>query len=130
MHSLLTRLGRRGALALTTLTLALALPAAACAAPFTALLSAPNHQPTAGKKWWITVTATHGSTKLSGSVDYSFLFDGQVVQNYPGHAFTRGHFRDWLLFPKKAIGHTITLQINVHTKYGTVKLPWWIKTRP
>jgi hypothetical protein len=130
MKSLLARLSHRGSLALAVVALALVIPAAASAAPFTARLSAPNHQPKANKKWWITVTATHGSTKLNGSVDYSFLFDGQVVSRYPGHAFTHGHFRDWLLFPKRAIGHTITLQINVHTNYGTVKLPWWIKTKP
>jgi len=133
MRFLLVRIGvrshRRAALVMAGLVLALAAPAAASAAAFSAKLTAPNHTPTANKKWPITVTVTRGQTKLSGSVRYQFLFQGQVEASRPGHAFSRGVYHDTLLFPGEAIGHVLSLHVIVTTKYGTVALPWWIKTR-
>jgi hypothetical protein len=122
---------RWSALALTAaaLVLAVSAPASASAAPFTAHLKAPNHTPTAGKKWPITVTATRGHTKLSGSVRYQFLFDGTVESNQPGHSFKRGVFHDTLLFPKEAVGYPLTLRVIVKTRYGTVDLNWSVKTK-
>jgi hypothetical protein len=117
------------ALVIAGLVLALAVPAAASAAAFSAKLTAPNHTPTANKRWPITVTVTRGRTKLSGSVRYQFLFEGQLEASRPGHAFTGGVFHDSLLFPGEAIGHVLSLHVIVKTKYGTVELPWWIKTR-
>jgi hypothetical protein len=128
------RLARTGFLAtasvaLVGITLMLAVPGSAAAAAFTARLKAPNHQPIANKKWRITVTATRGRAKLSGSVSYEFLFDGVVEAHRPGHKFKHGVYHDALLFPDEAIGHTLSLHVIVKTRYGTVSLPWWIKTR-
>jgi hypothetical protein len=109
--------------------LALALPSTALAGGFTAHLYAPNHQPKVGN-WRITVTANRGSQKLSGTVNYQFLFNGQVVGHKPGHGFTHGVFHDTLQWPSRAIGHTIYLQVVVSTRYGTDYLRWWIKVRP
>ncbi len=106
----------------------LALPAPALAGGFTARLYAPNHQPRVGN-WRITVTATRGRQKLSGRVDYRFLYQGTVVSRQPGHGFTGGVFRDTLKWPARAIGRTITLQVVVSTRYGTNYLNWWIKVR-
>jgi hypothetical protein len=118
------------ALMLTATALALSLPvSASAAAPFTAHLQAPNHTPTAGKKWYITVTATHGKTKLSGSVNYQFLFSGSVVGHQKGHSFKGGVFHDWLLFPNKSVGFSLTLRVVVKTSYGTVDLPWTVNVR-
>ena len=108
--------------------LLLALPASALAGGFTARLYAPNHQPKVGY-WHITVTATRGRQKLSGSVNYRFLFQGFVVSHQRGHGFTNGVFHDVLKWPGKAVGHTITLQVVVSTRYGTDYLNWWIKVR-
>ena len=120
----------RSRLVLVLTALALAVPASAvAAAPFTAKLQAPNHSPTAGKKWYITVTATHGRTKLSGSVKYQFLFQGTVQSTQPGHSFHGGVFHDWLLFPTKSVGFPLTLRVVVTTSYGTVYLPWSVKVR-
>ena len=133
MRFLLARLGvrshRSAPLVIAGLVLALAVPAVASAAAFSAQLTAPNHTPTANKKWPITVTVTRGRTKLSGSVRYQFLFHGQVEASRPGHAFSRGVYHDTLLFPGEEIGHVLSLRVIVTTKYGTVELPWWIKTR-
>jgi hypothetical protein len=102
---------------------------AASTAAFTARLQAPNHAPVAGKPWPITVTATRGATKLSGTVRYRFLFGGQAVSTQPGHAFTKGVYHDTLVFPAQAIGSPLTLQVIVATRYGTVDLDWAVTTR-
>lgn len=133
MRSVLVLIGARphrwASLVLVGLTLALTVPASASAAGFTAHLAAPNHTPTANKQWPITVTATRGSAKLSGSVRYQFLFQGQLVASRPGHSFKHGVYHDTLLFPGDAIGQVLSLRVIVTTNYGTVELPWWIKTR-
>lgn len=125
------RPGFRGlaSVVMAAVALGLAIPVAASAAAFTAHLTAPNHQPIANKRWPITVTVTRGRAKLSGSVRYEFAFNGQVVSHQPGHKFTGGVYRDKLLFPKKAVGYTLSLRVIVTTSYGTVDLPWWIKAR-
>lgn len=106
---------------------ALALPASASAAGFTARLKAPNHTPTAGKKWPITVTAKRHRKKLKGSVRYEFLFQGQVVSHQPGHRFKHGAYHDKLLWPGAAIGHKLTLRVVVKTHYGTDRIDWKIR---
>jgi hypothetical protein len=118
-----------GVLTMAITALALALPAPAAASSISAHLSAPNHSPIAGKKWYITVTISRGGRKLSGSVKYQFLVDGTVVGTQPGHSFKGGVYRDWLLFPKDAVGHPLTLRVVVKTNYGTVNLDWAVETR-
>jgi hypothetical protein len=106
----------------------LALPGIALAGGFTAQLSAPTHTPKVGAER-ITVTATRGNQKLSGNVSYHFLFGGQVVSRQPGRSFSNGVCHDKLLWPKAAIGHRITLQVIVQTKYGTDYIDYWIQVR-
>lgn len=107
---------------------ALALPAGALAGGFTAHLQIGTHQPRVGTQR-LTVTATRGRTKLSGTVRYRFLYHGQVVSTQPGGRFRHGVYHDTLQWPKRAVGNTITLQVVVTTKYGTDYLNWWIKVR-
>lgn len=122
------RRGRVAAVALVAAAL-LALPASALAAPFKAVLHAPNHTPKANTKWKITVDVTRGRAKLSGSVKYQFVFDGAVVGRQPGHSFTGGVYHDGLVFPASAVGMKLTLRTIVKTKYGTVTLPWTVMTK-
>lgn len=119
----------RSVLLVTTATVMLAIPAGALAGGFTARLYVPTHQPKVGN-WPIKVTATHGSQKLSGNVSYRFLYEGAVVSTQPGKSFTHGVAHDTLIWPARAVGHTITLQVVVKTRYGTDYLNWWIKVRP
>jgi hypothetical protein len=122
--------GPRALLLVIAMTAALAVPATALAGGFTARLSVPGntHQPKVGN-WRIKVTANRGSQKLSGTVSYRFLYQGIVVSKKPGGSFNNGVFNNTLLWPSKAVGHTITLQVVVATRYGTDYLNWWIKVR-
>lgn len=122
MRSIRTRL------ALLVLVGTLAMPATALAGGFTAKLRIGSHQPRVGLQP-LTVTATKGRQKLSGTVSYRFLWNGMVVGRRPGGHFTHGVYHDKLKWPGKAIGHTITLQVVVKTRYGTDYLNWWIKVR-
>jgi hypothetical protein len=115
-------------LALLAALALMALPATALASGFTSHLYVSTHQPKVGRQP-IKVTATRGSQKLSGSVSYRFLLDGTQVSKQPGHSFTRGIYHDTLVWPTRAVGHTITLQVVVRTRYGTDYLNWWIKVR-
>jgi hypothetical protein len=125
------RADRRGRLAAvaTLMVVLLAFPAGASAAPFRAVLHAPDHAPKVNAKWRITVDVTRGSQKLAGSVRYEFLFAGQVVSHQSGHKFSGGVYRDALVFPASAVGMTLTLDTIVKTKYGTVTLPWTVTTK-
>lgn len=120
----------RAAVLLIALAAALAVPANALAGGFTAHLYVPGntHQPKVGN-WRIKVTATRGKQKLSGHVHYNFLFEGMVVSTQAGYSFKNGVYHDTLMWPKRAVGHTITLQVVVVTRYGTDDLNWWIKVR-
>jgi hypothetical protein len=103
-------------------------PGAAVASAFTSKLTIPTHTPKVGGEK-ITVTAVKGSTKLSGTVSYNFLFDGQIVNKQPGGSFKHGVYHDTLLWPAEAVGHRVTLQVVVKTKYGTDLLDWWIQVK-
>lgn len=118
----------RGATAVVLLAGALALPGSAAAAGFTATLSAPTHTPAVGKEQ-ITVTATRGTQKLSGSVNYEFLYSGQVVSHQAGHSFTGGVFHDTLIWPLDSVGYPLTLRVIVQTRYGTDDIDYWIKVK-
>jgi len=126
----LHRARRTAGVLLALLTVALGVPAiAAAAASFTAVLHAPNHTPIENKAWPITVVVTKGQTKLSGDVNYEFLFSGTLVSHQPGHTFKNGLFKDTLTFPGAAIGKALTLRIVVTTKYGTRDINWSVTTK-
>jgi len=114
---------------LLALLVALVLPASALAAAFKLTPHIANHTPTVNVKWPITVDVTKGKLKLNGSVKYKFLFQGFVVSHQPGRKFTRGVYRDTLLFPSDSLGQMLTLRIIVKTKYGTEHLDWAVQSQ-
>ncbi len=123
------RHARRSLTTLAVLAAAAATPALAAAAPFTAHFHAADHAPKANVGWPVTVTATKGSKKLSGTVRYEFLLGTQVVSRQPGGPFKKGHYRDVMTFPAEAVGHPLILRAVVTTSYGTVRLPWKVTVR-
>lgn len=120
-----TSLGVAGAVA----ALALALPGTALARGFTEHVRFPNHTPTMNRKWPITVTATRGRAKLSGTILYQFLYAGSVVGHRPGIRIRNGVAHDTLTFPGAAVGHRLTLRVVVRTRYGTDAVNWTVTTR-
>jgi hypothetical protein len=110
------------------LVVAAMLPATALAASFKVTPHIANHRPIVNKKWPVELTVTKGRTKLSGTVSYEFLFEGAVVSHQAGHRFTRGIYRDTMLFPSQAVGQPLTLRILVTVKsYGTEHIDWSVE---
>ena len=70
---------RRFVLLITLAIAALAALAPIAQAKVSVALHATTHNPTAGKKWPITITAKDGNKKVCGHVRYAFLFKGKVV---------------------------------------------------
>jgi hypothetical protein len=128
-HRPLSRL-RVGVLALIAV-LMLVLPTAAMASSFTVKLKVPNHSPVTCTNWDITITATKGSKKLSGKVEYyyftiagssSHLEGNQPAGSKSNHYgdFSHGTFTDNIVFPSEAAaGVTLDFHAVVKTNYGT-----------
>jgi hypothetical protein len=104
-------------------------------ATWTARMTVPTHRPKARKAWPVKIVAKAGSRKLRGTVQYHFLYKGQVVSTAGCHPsrpdpcpFT-GTYRDVVRWPVKAVGHRLTFQATVKTKLGTKNLNWWVQVR-
>jgi hypothetical protein len=120
------RLRRAGLIAAA---LALISPAAALASGFSvAIVNHPTHTPRIGS-WQLRLYVHRGRERLGGDVNYVFLYDGQAVAHRNGHRFSNGTFNDTLRWPGEAVGHPLTLQIVVHTRYGTDRVNFWIRVR-
>ena len=105
----------------------LVFPAVALAGSFSAHLYAPDHHPKANTKWRITVTARRGGRGLSGTVRYQYVSFGSVVARRPGGSFRNGVYHDTIVWPSAAIGHPLTFQVVVRTRYGTNYINWSVK---
>jgi hypothetical protein len=102
---------------------------------WSARMTVPGHTPTAGRNWPVKIVVkTASGRRLSGTVQYHFLFGGQVVGTRSCHVhgsapcrFTRGLYRDVIRWPARAEGIRVTFQVVVKTNLGTKKLQYWIK---
>jgi hypothetical protein len=105
-------------------------------AKWTAKVTVPNHRPKARKPWPVKVVAkTAGGKKLRGTVVYHFLFMGQVVSTQgcnpkkPDPCPFNGTYRDVIRWPVRAVGHRITFQVSVRTRFGQKNFNWWVQVR-
>jgi hypothetical protein len=103
-------------------------------ANWTARMTVPTHTPKARKAWPVKIVAKTASGKrLRGTVQYHFIYQGQVVAsagchpNKPTPCSFTGTYRDVIHWPVKAIGPRLTFQATVKTKYGRKNLNWWVK---
>jgi hypothetical protein len=100
-------------------------------------MTVPTHMPKARERWPVKIVVkTRSGKPLSGTVQYHFLYGGQVVQTRscldkgtrPCH-FTRGVYRDVIHWPMRSVGIRLTFQATVKTKLGTKTLNYWVKVR-
>jgi hypothetical protein len=129
---------RAGFLLTALCALALALPGPADAAGgWRAKMTLPTHTPKARAKWPVKIVVkTSSGRPLSGTVQYHFLFGGQVVSTQGCHpnrpdpcSFKGGVYRDLIRWPKRSAGYKLTFQATVKTKLGTKNLNYWVKVR-
>lgn len=116
--------------ALAALLLAAAAPTSAPASGgLVAHLYTPGHHPKVGKRWPIRITATDRSGRpVHATVDYQYLFGGQVVARKAHHAF-RGTFRDALIFPAASVGYHLVFRAVIKSAIGRRNLDCWVEVR-
>jgi hypothetical protein len=132
---------RAASLAILVCVLALAAAPAGLAsnahssARWTARLTAPTHTPKARKPWRVKIVARSGGRRLRGTVQYHFVYQGQVVStqgchpNKPDPCSFNGVYRDLIRWPVRSVGIRLTFQATVRTKLGTKNLNYWVKVR-
>lgn len=89
-----------------------------------------NHSPNVKTKWKYSVEAsTRTGHPLAGKVLTQFLYDGTVVgKEAPAYRKLReGMLTDKVRFPRQSVGISLTVQVIVTTRYGSVRLDWRIK---
>ena len=104
---------------------------------WTAKMTVPTHTPKARKRWPVKIVVKTASGRpLSGTVQYHFLFGGQVVStrscldrgNAPCH-FSHGIYRDIVHWPMRSVGVKLTFQATVKTNLGTKNINYWVKVK-
>jgi hypothetical protein len=95
----------------------------------TASMHATTHQPRVNRLWPLHLTATSGGQPAHASVDYEFVFGGQVVAHRSHYTFT-GHFSDNLLWPSSAVGYPLTFRAAVKANGATINLDYAVKVTP
>jgi hypothetical protein len=105
-------------------------------ANWTAKMTVPTHTPKARKPWPVKIVAkTGGGRKLRGTVQYHFIFMGQVVSSAgcnpkkPDPCPFNGTYRDVVRWPVKAVGHRLTFQATVKTRLGSKNINWWVQVK-
>lgn len=105
-------------------------------AGWTARMTVPTHTPKARKAWPVKIVAKQGRHKLSGTVQYHFIYNGQVVATagcIPNKTtachFSHGVYKDVVRWPVRSVGIKLTFQATVKTKLGTKNLNYWVKVR-
>jgi hypothetical protein len=104
-------------------------------AGWTARMSVPTHTPKARKPWPVKIVARQGRRKLRGTVQYHFIYKGQVVAtagcipNKTTPCSFNGTYRDVVRWPVRSVGIKLTFQATVKTRLGTKKIDYWVKVR-
>ena len=83
----------------------------------TATMRASTHQPKVNAPWPLHFTVARDGKPAAASVDYEFLFAGQVVAHRSHYTF-RGHFADVANWPAPAVGYPLTFRAVI-TSQGT-----------
>jgi hypothetical protein len=104
-------------------------------ARWTAKMTVSTHTPKARKAWPVKIVAKSGRKKLRGTVQYHFIYQGEVVStqgcvpNKPHPCSFNGTYKDVIHWPARAVGIRLTFRATVKTKLGTKNLNWWVKVR-
>lgn len=89
----------------------------------TATLHASTHKPKANRPWPLHLTVTRGGAPVKATVEYEYLFGGQVVAHRSHYIFT-GHFSDVFRWPSTAVGYPLTFRAVITAKGATINLDY------
>lgn len=94
----------------------------------TASMRAGTHEPKANQPWPIHFVASSGGRPARATVDYDFLFGGQVVAHRSHYRFT-GRFADVIVWPPTAVGYPLTFRAVVVAAGRTLNLDYPVRVR-
>jgi hypothetical protein len=89
----------------------------------TATLHASTHTPTVDRPWPLHFTVIHGGALVKATVEYEYLFGGQVVAHRSHYTFT-GHFSDVFRWPSTAVGYPLTFRAVITSEGATINLDY------
>jgi hypothetical protein len=99
------------------------------AAGVLASMHASTHHPRVNRPWPLRFTVTSGGRPVHASVDYEFVFGGQVVAHRSHYTFD-GHFSDIALWPASAVGYPLTFRAVVRASGASINLDYAVKVTP
>jgi hypothetical protein len=84
---------------------------------------AGSHRPRVGRAWPIRFTVTSAGRPVRASVDYEYMFAGQVVAHRSHYTFI-GRFSDVFRWPSSAVGYPLTFRAVIRAQGRTVNLDY------
>jgi hypothetical protein len=94
------------------------------ASGITATMHAGTHNPRVNDLWPLSFSVSRGGSPVKASVNYEFLFAGQVVGRRSHYTFT-GHFSDRdFLWPSAAVGYPLTFRAVIASGTSTINLDY------
>jgi hypothetical protein len=97
--------------------------ASASAGAVTATLRAGTHRPRVQRAWPVRFTVTSAGRPVAASVEYEYLFAGQVVAHRSHYRFT-GRFSDVFRWPASAVGYPLTFRAVIRAQGATINLDY------
>lgn len=95
----------------------------ATAGAVTATMRAQTHRPKAGSHWVVSFTVMRAGSPARASVEYEYLFGGQVVAHRSHYVFV-GHFTDVWTWPASATGYPLTVRAVIVSGTSTINLDY------
>jgi hypothetical protein len=92
-------------------------------------MHASTHHPRVNRPWPLRFTVTSGGRPVHASVDYEFVFGGQVVAHRSHYTFD-GHLSDIVLWPASAVGYPLTFRAVVTASGASINLDYAVKVTP
>lgn len=92
----------------------------------TATLHASTHTPKVNRPWPLHFTVTRGGALAKATVQYEYLFGGQVVARRSHYTFT-GHFSDVFQWPATAVGYPLTFRAVITSEGATINLDYPVR---
>jgi hypothetical protein len=97
--------------------------ASASAGGVTATLRAGTHRPRAQRAWPISFEVRSAGGAVAASVEYEYVFAGQVVAHRSHYRF-RGRFSDVFHWPASAVGYPLTFRAVIRARGRTIDLDY------
>lgn len=91
-------------------------------------MRAPTHSPRVEAPWPIHVTVQSAGSPARATIEYEYLFGGQVVAHRNHSTFT-GRYSDILKWPSSAVGYPLTFRAHLLSGGRVLDLDYTVAVR-